>query len=56
MAECDHSYAYSYNINKQGTLEPVYECDKCGDRSYRPEGFPPFKLDTNISNNSQGDV
>ena len=56
MVNCNHSYAYSYNINKQGTLEFIYECDKCGNRSYRPEGFPPFKLDTDISNNSQGDV
>ena len=57
MEKCDHDYAYSYNINKQGTLDPIYECNKCGYRSYRPEGYPPFKLDTlDISKNSQGDV
>lgn len=55
-AVCKHNWAHSYNITKEGILESILECEKCGQRSYRPEGFPPFKLDTDISNNSQGDV
>jgi hypothetical protein len=54
LNNCQHNYANSFNITKLGTLEHMFECEKCGDRSRRPEGNPPEKSKDII--NSQGDV